>query len=460
MQAFRPHDYQNMLINKMINQTHVGLFVDMGMGKTVSTLTALEQLLYDYLEINKVLLIAPTKVAESTWQDEAKTWSHTKHLRISTVLGSSRQRIKALQTEADIYIINRENTKWLIERYEKKPTMFPFDTLVIDESSSFKNPQAKRFKALKKFRGFFKRVYLLTGTPSPNNLMDLWPQLYLLDGGERLGRTIGSYRDCYFTPDKMNGHIVYSYKLKDKQAEDVIYKKISDICVSLKSEDYLNLKEAITVPHYVRLSDNEMTTYKQMERDLFLEVNGEELVAVNAAVLQGKLLQLANGAAYTDEKKTITFHEEKLRALDELLEAADSPVLLFYSFKFDKDRILERYKEAEEYKGPESLTKWNEGKIPLLVAHPASTAYGLNLQRGGHIIVWYGLTQSLELYQQANKRLHRQGQTKPVIIHQLLAKGTADEITRDSLERKEKGQDYLLEQLKARLEEYKDAKKM
>ncbi len=456
MLDFKPHEYQAMLIDKMIHQTHVGLFVDMGMGKTISTLTALETLLYDYFAIHKILLIAPTKVAESTWQDEATRWRHTSHLRIATVLGDSRQRLKALQTEADIYIINRENTQWLVEQYERSP--LPFDTLVIDESSSFKNPKAKRFKALKKIRGCFKRIYLLTGTPSPNTLMDLWPQLYLLDGGDRLGKTIGSYRGTYFKPDKTNGYIVYSYALKDAQAEHTIYKKISDICVSLKSEDYLSLEEAIVVPHYLRLAPKDMENYRRMERDLFLEVEGTELIAVNAAVLQGKLLQLANGAGYTEEKTVVAFHDEKLKALDEILEVADSPVLLFYSFQFDKNRILSRYKEAEEYKGPESLERWNRGDIPLLIAHPASTAYGLNLQAGGHIIVWYGLTQSLELYQQANKRLHRQGQTKPVIIHQLLIKGTADEITKQSLERKEKGQDFLLEQLKIRMEEYRKGK--
>lgn len=446
---FKPHNYQSYAISHIMENPISGLFLDMGLGKTVSTLTAIDGLLLEG-EIEKVLVIAPKRVAEDTWSTEVEKWDHINHLRVSKILGTEKQRTAALYKDADIYVINRENVVWLVDKCFKN---WNFDTVVIDELSSFKSSKSQRFRALKKVRPFFKRIIGLTGTPAPNSLMDLWPQIYLMDGGQRLGKTITSYRQQYFYPALANGHIVYKYALKDN-AENEIYKKIDDICVSMKAEDYLDLPEAIYNRVEINLDVKASTKYKNLEKELVME--DEEVTAVNAAVLTGKLLQLANGAIYNDDKDVIEIHDEKLKALDEIIEAAQGkPILLFYNFQHDYDRIIEHLPKsikAQKLENSKDIKKWNEGKIDLALVHPASAGHGLNLQYGGNIIVWFGLTWSLELYQQANARLHRQGQTKTVIIHHLIAKGTVDEDVMNALESKEVNQDKLMRAIKARCE--------
>ena len=412
--------------------------------------------MYDYFDIKKVLLIAPKKVAESTWAQEAQKWSETKSLNISPVLGSEKDRIKALEREADIYVMNRENVQWLYE-YCRKKKSFPFDMLVIDESSSFKNPQAKRFKAMRKMRPLFKRIVILTGTPAPNTLMDIWAQVYLLDGGDRLGKTLTEFRCRYFTPDKTNGHVVYSYRLLPN-ADTAIFGKIQDVCMSLKAKDYLKLPERIDNVITVEMNPKEWALYKEMEREHVLSIaDDDDISALNAASLASKLLQLANGSIYNDEGDIVVVHNEKVERLKELVETNEGkPILVFYNFKHDLQAIKEVFPKAVELKTDDDVAEWNKGNIQMLLAHPASAGYGLNLQAGGNIIVWYGLTWSLEQYQQANARLHRQGQTQPVIIHHLVTKGTMDEQVMKALERKEVGQDALLEAIKYRKELYKE----
>ena len=448
---FQPHPYQSVAIKQILANTHYGLLLDMGLGKTVSTLMAIESLIYDRLEVKKVLLIAPKKVAESTWSQEASKWSQTRNLRISQVLGSAKDREQALQVDADIYVMNRENVIWLCDRYKGKP--LPFDMLVIDESSSFKNPQAKRFKALK--RHTFDRVVLLTGTPAPNTLMDLWPQIYLLDKGERLGRTITEYRRRYFRPDKTNGHVVFSYAL-NPGADSQIYGRITDICMSLKAKDYLTLPDRIDNVIEVVMSDSEKEKYKTMEKEHVLGLGQEnEISALNAASVANKLLQMANGYVYDDEGNLVHIHDQKIDRLKELVDVNEGkPMLVFYNYKHDLAAIKEAFPKATELSDDNDVADWNKGKIQMLLAHPASAGYGLNLQAGGHIIVWYGLTWSLEQYQQANARLHRQGQTEPVIVHHLVTKGTMDEQVMQSLSHKEESQDALLEAIKYRRDLY------
>lgn len=453
---FHPHEYQSIAIQRIIDNTHYGLLLDMGLGKTISTLIAIERLMYDYFDIKKVLLIAPKKVAESTWAQEMQKWSDTRRLTVAKVLGSEKERIHALESESDIYVINRENVQWLYEYYHKKKS-FPFDMLVIDESSSFKNPQAKRFKAIRKLRPLFKRIVILTGTPAPNTLLDIWAQMYLLDGGERLGKTITEYRTRYFTPDKTNGHVVYSYRLLPG-GDKAIFSKMQDICMSLKAKDYLTLPERIENVITVEMNPKEWELYKQMEREHVLSLaSDDDVSALNAAALAGKLLQLANGSIYNDEGEIVVVHNEKIERLKELVETNEGkPMLVFYNFKHDLQSIKEAFPKAVELKTDDDVAEWNKGNIQMLLAHPASAGYGLNLQAGGNIIVWYGLTWSLEQYQQANARLHRQGQTQPVIIHHLVTKGTMDEQVMKALERKEAGQDALLEAIKYRKELYKE----
>ena len=448
---FQPHPYQSVAIKQILAHTHYGLLLDMGLGKTVSTLMAIESLIYDRLEVKKVLLIAPKKVAESTWSQEASKWAQTRNLRISQVLGSAKDREQALQADADIYVMNRENVIWLCDKYKGKP--LPFDMLVIDESSSFKNPQAKRFKALK--RHTFDRVVLLTGTPAPNTLMDLWPQIYLLDKGERLGRTITEYRRRYFRPDKTNGHVVFSYALIPG-ADSQIYGRITDICMSLKAKDYLTLPDRIDNVIEVVMSDSEKEKYKTMEKEHVLGLGQEnEISALNAASVANKLLQMANGYVYDDEGDLVHIHDQKIDRLKELVDVNEGkPMLVFYNYKHDLAAIKEAFPKATELTDDNDVEDWNKGKIQMLLAHPASAGYGLNLQAGGHIIVWYGLTWSLEQYQQANARLHRQGQTEPVIVHHLVTKGTMDEQVMRSLSRKEESQDALLEAIKYRRDLY------
>ena len=442
---FIPHDYQKRAIEKTIRTPRVGLLLTMGLGKTVITLTAIWKLMYEWFEISRVLVIAPKRVAEDTWSREHAKWDHLRGLRISKVLGTAQQRRAALQAEADVYVIGRDNVVWLTEELKS----WPFDMVVIDELSSFKNPQAKRFRALKKVIPRAKRVVGLTGTPSPNGLMDLWAEIYLLDRGERLGRTLGAYREEFFRPGARNGYVVYKW-LPRAGAEKEIEKRISDICVSMTASDYLQLPERIDNVIPVRLSPSEMMAYRQMEAEQLLPLEDAEVVALSAAAVMGKLLQIANGCVYTAEGTTVRIHEAKLETLEEIIDTTDEPVLVFYSFRHDLDAIMERFRDARTLEGPQDIADWNEGRIRILLAHPASVGYGLNLQDGGHVIVWYGLTWSLELYQQANARLYRQGQEKPVIIHHLVAEGTVDEQVMKALKAKDMSQAALLAALKER----------
>lgn len=445
---FIPHDYQERAVNRVIEDKHLGLFLTMGLGKTVITLTAVNELIYDRFEVSRVLVIAPKRVAEDTWTREHRKWDHLRELRISKVLGTAAQRLRALEQDADVYVIGRDNVVWLVDHYSKKKH-WPFDMIVIDELSSFKNPQAKRFRALRKTLGVTQRVVGLTGTPSPNGLMDLWAQVYLLDRGERLGRTIGAYREKYFRAGARNGYVVYKWEPL-KGAKEQIEEKISDICVSMSAADYLTLPERIDNVIPVKLTDAEMELYKRMEQDQLLQIEDSDVVALNAAAVMTKLLQIANGSVYSHEGNVVNIHDAKLEALQEIIDTTDSPVLVFYSFKHDLDKILGAVSEARVLNGPEDIRDWNDGKVRVLLAHPASVGYGLNLQEGGHTIVWYGLTWSLELYQQANARLYRQGQEKPVIIHHLIAEGTVDEQAMAALQAKETSQAALLVALKER----------
>lgn len=450
---FTPWSYQTHAINHVIDNNAAGLFLDMGMGKTVSTLTAVDNLLW-LGEVTKVLVIAPKRVAEDTWSTEVDKWDHLNHLKISKILGTPKQRLAAIEADADIYVINRENVEWLIKQCFKS---WKWDMCVIDELSSFKSSKSLRFRELKKVRPYFKRIVGLTGTPAPNSLIDLWPQLYLLDGGKRLGRTLTSYREQYFTPGRRNGYIVYDYKLKDG-SEDAIHKRIGDICISMMAKDYLGLPERIDNIVSINLSTKAKEKYKQLEKDLVIELCEEDITAANAAVLTNKLLQMSNGAIYSENKEVVEVHEEKLNALLDIIEAANGkPVLIFYSFQHDYDRIV-KFLEQKKYKpkkleGSEDIKDWNEGNIDIMLLHPASAGHGLNLQYGGNIIVWFGLTWSLELYQQANARLHRQGQKEVVVIHHLVSKGTVDEDVMRALGSKEVNQNILLEAVKARVKE-------
>lgn len=448
---FKPHAYQEYAIQQIIEKPAAGLFLDMGMGKTVSTLTAVADLLHNSFEVSKVLVIAPLRVAEDTWSRETEKWDHTKYLKVSKILGSRDKRIQALNTNADLYVINRENVEWLVDYFKKD---WPFDMVVIDELSSFKSPKARRFRALRKVLPLIKRVVGLTGTPAPNSLIDLWPQLYLLDQGERLGKTISGYRDRYFKPGKRDPsrHIVYSWDLKP-EAEKAIHEKISDICISMQAKDWLDLPKRIDNIVKVKMDTKTRAKYEQLEKDLLLPFAEGDVVADTAAVLSNKLLQLANGAVYDENKEVQVLHDEKLNALEDIIEAANGkPVLVFYTYKHDLARIQEHFKQAKVLSTSEDIRKWNRKEIGMMLAHPASAGHGLNLQDGGSIIVWFGLTWSLELYQQANARLDRQGQQQRVIVHHLVAEDTVDEDVMRTLEGKAVGQDALLEAVKARIE--------
>jgi SNF2 family DNA or RNA helicase len=449
---YRPHAYQEYATNKIIEQPAAGLFLEMGLGKTVITLTAVDQLMHDYFDISRVLVIAPLRVAEDTWIREASKWDHLKHLRISRVLGPAADRIQALKQSADIYVINRENVPWLVDFYEKQE--WPFDMIIIDELSSFKSPSAKRFKKLRKVRPYAKRVVGLTGTPAPNGLIDLWSQVYILDKGERLGKTMGAYKDEYFKPGRMDRsrHIVYEWTPR-AGAEDEIYSRLSDICVSMSAKDWLDLPERIDRMVPVVLSREHQERYEQLERDLILEISGEEVVtAGSAAAVTGKLQQFAQGAIYTEGQGWAEIHDAKLQAMDDLIEEANGkPVLVFYWYKHDLERLQKRYPKARTLDSAKDIEAWNKGKIEILLAHPASAGHGLNLQAGGSTIIWFGLTWSLELYQQANARLHRQGQERGVIVHHLVAEGTVDEDIMAALSGKADGQNALMEAVKARI---------
>ena len=443
---FMPHDYQKYAIEYIKFHPITALFLDMGLGKTVTTLTAIRDLMYDAFEVKRVLVVAPLRVARDTWPDELRKWNHLKELTCSVVVGTVAERRRALQQDADIYIVNRENLAWLYEN-----SRLDFDMVVLDELSSFKNHQSKRFRAMKAMRPKVKRIVGLTGTPTGNGLMDLWAEFRILDMGERLGRYISQYRNLYFQPDKRNGMVVYSYKPLPG-AEEAIYHQISDITVSMKATDYLEMPELVSVAKEVRLSETEKKRYDELKKSLVLELPGGEVTSANAASLTLKLSQIANGAIYTDHKNVENIHDRKLEALEDLVESANGKsVLVAYWFKHDKDRIRERM-EARELKEPQDFADWNAGKIPVALIHPASAGHGLNLQQGGSILIWFGLTWSLELYQQTNARLWRQGQAdETVIIQHIVAKDTIDERILNVLKHKDGTQAALIEAVKADL---------
>lgn len=445
------HPYQRYAVDFIERHRFCGLFLDMGLGKTVSTLTAVKRMIYSF-EVSKVLVIAPKRVAETTWTTEANKWEHLRCLKLSKVIGTEKERAEALGADADVYVINRENVCWLVRYLNGRMS---FDMLVIDELSSFKSHTAQRFKALKSVRYQFSRIIGLTGTPAPNGYMDLWAELYLLDGGERLGKYITRYREEYFHPLISVGAVVYRYGL-NAMSDIVISKKISDICVSMKAGDYLQLPKRIDNTINVILTKDEKRQYDRFEREEILKINGETITAANAAAVTNKLLQYANGAVYDETKNVHTIHDAKIDALEELVEAASGdPVLVFYSYKHDAARIIERLKKYDPVmlEGEKDISDWNEGKTKVLITHPASAGHGLNLQAGGHIIVWFGVTWSLELYQQANARLHRQGQTKPVMIYHLITKGTMDERVMKAIANKENGQNAMIDAVRAIMNE-------
>ena len=466
------HKYQKACVEHIITHPFCGVFLDMGLGKTVSTLTAINYLMFDHLEINSVLVIAPKRVAESVWQEEAEKWDHLKHLSFSKIIGSAKQRISAvMDTKADIYIISRDNVAWLCALYGGGK--LPFDMVVIDELSSFKSYKSERFKALRGARPYLKRLVGLTGTPAPNGLIDLWPQIYLMDRGERLEKTISRYREKYFRPGQTNGHVVYSYDLTS-DSEYLIHKKIEDICISMKANDYLEMPER--TDNYIKLKMPEQIKkqYDDFEKNKVLGLfkSGQEYLdnadkwvdkpveinAVNAAALSNKLLQFANGAVYDESRKVFPIHDIKLEALKEIIEDANGQsVLVAWTFQFDRDRIMDYLKKYKprELKTNKDIEDWNAGKIQVMLAHPASAGHGLNLQAGGNLIVWFGQTWSLELYQQFNARLYRQGQKNRVVINHLILQGTHDEDVIRALKSKDKKQNALMDSIKAKIDKYK-----
>lgn len=444
---FVPHKYQQYAIEHIEKNKISALFLDMGLGKTSIALTAVNELLFDSFEIRKVLVIAPLRVARNTWCDEIKKWDHLRNIKYSIVVGTEKERISALNENTDIYIINRENVDWLVNKSGYK---FDFDMIVIDELSSFKNHQSKRFKSLMKIRPKVKRIVGLTGTPSSNGLMDLFAEFKVLDLGERLGYFIGQYRNTYFKPDKTNGAIVYSYKPLPN-AEDSIYERISDITVSMKASEYLKMPELVVSNYKVEMSDNEKRQYDEMKKNLICEIKDGEITVSNAGSLSNKLSQFANGAVYDDEQNIVEIHSRKLDALEDIIESMNGkPLLVAYWYKHDLQRIKKRF-DVREIKTGKDIADWNKGKIPVALINPASAGHGLNLQQGGSTIVWFGLTWSLELYQQTNGRLYRQGQKNTVVIQHIVTKGSIDEQILKALERKNKTQEDLIEAVKANL---------
>lgn len=444
---YSPHDYQRYATDFIINNPISAVLLEMGLGKSVISLTAINDLMLDYFDVSRTLVIAPLRVANNTWPEEIKKWEHLKYLAYSVVIGSEKERLDALREPAHIYLINRENVDWLIT---KSGIPWKFDMVVIDELSSFKSYQAKRFKSLLKVRPKIKRIVGLTGTPSSNGLMDLWAEFRLLDMGERLGRYITYYRQSFFVPDKRNQQMIFSYKPKDG-AEKKIYSLISDITISMKSKDFLKMPECVMNEVIVTLSDKEQKLYDFLKQDMVLKLEDEEIDAINAAALSNKLLQMASGAVYNDDKESIHIHDRKIDALEDLIEGANGkPVLIAYWFKSDLERIKKRF-AVREIKNSKDITDWNNGKISAAVIHPASAGHGLNLQLGGSTLIWFSLTWSLELYQQTNARLYRQGQKDTVVIHHIVSKGTIDEDVIKALNAKEKMQDALIDSVKARL---------
>lgn len=448
---FKPHDYQKYATQFIKKNPIAALLLDMGLGKTIITLTAIYDLMFDSFKVQKVLIIAPLRVARNTWSAEIEKWEHLQNLTYSIVVGTEQERFSALQKKADIYIINRENVQWLVESHP-----FDFDMVVIDELSSFKNHQTKRFRSLMKVRPEVKRIVGLTGTPSSNGLMDLYAEFRLLDMGQRLGRYITHYRDMFFVPDKRNQQIVFSYKLKDG-AEDEIYEKISDITISMRATDHLNMPKLIMSEHCVEMSAEEKEKYMKLKKELILELSDSEITAANAASLSNKLSQMANGAIYDDSGETVSIHDRKLDALEDIIEAANGkPILVAYWFKHDLERIKERLHKLHipfsTMDKSDSIRKWNNGELPVALIHPASAGHGLNLQSGGSCLVWFEPTWSLELYQQTNARLWRQGQkSATVVIQHIITKGTVDEQILKALRDKDEAQTALMEAVKAEL---------
>nr|DAT98876.1 MAG TPA: Chromatin remodeling complex ATPase [Caudoviricetes sp.] len=441
------HNYQNYAKNFILAHKVSALFLDCGLGKTITTLTAINELMYDSFEISKVLIIAPLRVAQSTWKDEIEKWDHLNLLRYSVAVGDEKERLKALKQNSDIYIINRENVDWLVT---KSGIDFNFDMLIIDELSSFKSHTSKRFKSLLKIRPYFERVVGLTGTPSSNGLMDLWAEFRILDLGERLGRYITHYRNEYFLPDKRNGAVIFSYK-PQPNAEERIYRRLADITISMKSTEYLKMPELILNELEINLDEEDQIKYKKFKKEMVMTIQEKEIDAINAASLSNKLIQLANGSIYDEDKKFYKVHNKKLDRLEEIIESANGkPVLVAYWFKADKERIEKRFK-VREIKTADDIKQWNMGMINLALIHPASAGHGLNLQSGGSTLVWFSLTWSLELYQQTNARLYRQGQKDTVVIHHLITKNTIDEDIIKSLKRKDKTQEALMRAVKARI---------
>lgn len=452
------HEYQERGVKHIVDNEYCALFLDMGLGKTVTTLTAIKELL-DNCIISNALVIAPKKVTQVTWRDEIKNWEHLQGLTISVIDGTAKQRREAMAAKADIYAVSRDNIVWLV--LEHGGIKLPYDMVVIDELSSFKNHASKRFRAMRKVRKFIPRVVGLTGTPAPNGLIDLFAQMYLIDEGQRLGKTVTAYRDRFFRPGKRNGDIVYTYELKAPQGETAqqISDLISDITISMTAEDYLKMPDKIMLYDYVDLAPKVLAMYRDFEKEQILElINSDEPIsAASAAALSNKLQQFANGAIYDAEQNVKDLHDEKLDKLEEIVEAANGePVLIAYSYKHDLERIMQKLKAYKPVKleKPEHIADWNAGKIPVLVTHPASAGHGLNLQKGGHNIVWFGNTWSLELYQQFNARLYRQGQGKPVTIHHIVTRGTIDEKIIKSLDGKRETQDGLMKSIKELMEFY------
>jgi len=446
---YSPHDYQKYVTDFILNHPVAAVFLDMGLGKTAITLSAIFDLCLDSFMVRKVLVIAPLRVARDTWPDEIRKWDHLRGLTYSVAVGTETERKAALMQKVSVYLINRENIQWLIE---ESGLPFDYDMVVIDELSSFKSYQAKRFRSLLKVRPTVKRIVGLTGTPSSNGLIDLWAEFRILDLGKRLGRFITHYRNTYFLPDKRNGQVVFSYKPREG-AEEEIYAAISDITISMKAVDHLKMPECVMNEVKVTLSEKERKTYDTMKADLVVSLGDEQIDAGNAAALANKLSQMANGAVYGEDKRVFPIHDRKLDALEDLIEAANGkPVLVAYWFKHDLERIQKRFK-VREIKTSRDITDWNNGRIPVAVIHPASAGHGLNLQAGGSTLVWFGLTWSLELYQQTNARLWRQGQkSETVVIHHIIAENTIDERIMNALCRKDKTQSALIDAVKANLE--------
>ena len=446
---FAPHDYQAYAVEYIEEHPAAAVLLDMGLGKTVITLTAIVNLLFDSFQAHRILVIAPLRVARDTWPAEIQKWDHLRGLTWSVIIGTQQERMAALRKQADIYLINRENVQWLIE---KSGMPFDFDMVVVDELSSFKSWQAKRFKSLMKVRPMVRRIVGLTGTPSSNGLMDLWAEFRILDLGKRLGRFITHYRDAFFLPDKRNQQQIFTYKPRPG-AEEEIYRRIGDMTISMRATDHLKVPERIENRVVVRMDDQERDIYDRMKADLIVQIQGQEIDAVNAAALSGKLCQMANGASYAEDHTVVQIHERKLDALEDLIEGANGkPLLVAYWFKHDLARIQKRFPEAREIRTSKDIQDWNAGNIPVALIHPASAGHGLNLQAGGNTLVWFGLTWSLELYQQTNARLWRQGQTAgTVIIHHIVTEDTIDERIMDALERKDKTQSALIDAVKAQL---------